>query len=152
VTRTAHRQDSIDAVTTNEHLGAEGRGSAYYDQWPLLNGEPNVNWKPGKPMRERKSVAHTLDGARLMVRSASRRSTADLPDLVALVKLDHEVDAALHTMVARLRAEDGASWADIGRVLGTSRQAAQQRFGDGECKRPRTAEEIAAIPVKVIEV
>lgn len=39
--------------------------------------------------------------------------------------LDEEVEVA----VAHLRV-DGASWAQVGRVLGISRQGARQRFGD----------------------
>ena len=39
--------------------------------------------------------------------------------------LDAEIDAA----VAHLRV-DGASWAQVGRALGISRQGARQRFGD----------------------
>jgi hypothetical protein len=117
-------------VTTEPDLPTTDATDPAADAWPLLNGEPNVNWKPGKPIKERKSVRHTLAGARLMIRSASRRSTGDLPDLVELVKLDREVDAALKAMVARLRDTDGASWADVGRVLGVTRQAAQQRFGN----------------------
>jgi hypothetical protein len=102
-------------------------------EWPLLYDEPNVNWRPGKPVKARRSVSHTIDGARSMIRSASRRTTADLPDLANLARLEQDVAAALDAMVATLRAgEQGASWADIGRALGCTRQAAQQRFrGDG---------------------
>ena len=39
--------------------------------------------------------------------------------------LDDEIEAA----VAHLRV-DGASWAQVGRALGVSRQGARQRFGD----------------------
>ena len=37
----------------------------------------------------------------------------------------------LHDAVSQARAE-GASWAEIGKEMGVSRQAAQQRFKDGE--------------------
>lgn len=37
-------------------------------------------------------------------------------------------EGALAEAVAEAR-DDGATWAEVGRVLGVSRQAAQQRFG-----------------------
>jgi len=96
----------------------------------LLYDEPRSSWRPGRPMKPRRSVAHTIDGARTMIRSASRRPVADLPDLANLGRLAADVEAAMATMVATLRDGDhGASWADIGRALGITRQAAQQRFG-----------------------
>lgn len=48
-----------------------------------------------------------------------------LPDLLALAG---EVDAVIGKAVAGLR-EAGYSWGEIGAGLGTSKQAAQQRFG-----------------------
>lgn len=37
-------------------------------------------------------------------------------------------EARLHSYV-NLARKDGASWAEIGRILGVTRQAAQKRFG-----------------------
>lgn len=48
-----------------------------------------------------------------------------LPELVALAS---EIDAVINQSVAGLRAE-GYSWSEISTRLGTTRQAAQQRFG-----------------------
>lgn len=48
-----------------------------------------------------------------------------LRDLVLL----HEQASALIDVTARRMREDGYSWAEIGEVLGISRQAAQQRYG-----------------------
>lgn len=48
-----------------------------------------------------------------------------LPDLLALAG---EVDAVIGQAVAGLR-KDGYSWSEIGAGLGTTKQAAQQRFG-----------------------
>lgn len=71
-----------------------------------------------------------------MVRSVAKRLAADaeeaenweLPELAELVALRDEADAALAAGVAALR-RHGMSWADIGRELGCTRQAAHERFG-----------------------
>lgn len=70
-----------------------------------------------------------------MVRSVTRRIANDaaegdaweLPELVELMALRDEADAALAEGVAALR-RHGYSWAEVGAELGCSRQAAQQRF------------------------
>jgi DNA-directed RNA polymerase specialized sigma24 family protein len=43
-------------------------------------------------------------------------------------KQTEKADQALRAAVTQAR-RDGASWADVGRVLGITRQTAQQRFG-----------------------
>lgn len=71
-----------------------------------------------------------------MVRSVARRLAADedegenweLPELAELVALRNEAEAALAAGVHTLR-RHGMSWADIGRELGCTRQAAHERFG-----------------------
>lgn len=66
---------------------------------------------------------------RRMVRATSRRvGDRDIEALAGLAFLRDEVDAAMVAAVADLQAH-GYSWADIGRVLGITRQAAQQRYG-----------------------
>lgn len=40
-----------------------------------------------------------------------------------------QIEASIDAYVVHAVREHGASWADIGRLLGTSRQAARQRFG-----------------------
>lgn len=68
--------------------------------------------------------------ARRILRAMGRRlASADVEDLVDLVQLRDEVDKALDTAVAGTR-ENGASWTEIGRALGVTRQAARQRFAD----------------------
>lgn len=49
--------------------------------------------------------------------------------------LDHEVDAVRRALVAEARAE-GRSWDQVGRAIGASRQAAWERFGSREPRRP----------------
>ncbi|GAB4585966.1 hypothetical protein [Nocardia sp. IFM 10818] len=50
--------------------------------------------------------------------------------LRAARSLDNVVDDVLRSLVAQAR-EEGRTWAEIGEVFGTSRQAAFQRFGAG---------------------
>ena len=66
---------------------------------------------------------------RRMLRGASRRVAAgDHADLAELVGLRAELEQAIASGVAGLRAS-GDSWADIAAGLGTTRQAAQMRYG-----------------------
>lgn len=66
--------------------------------------------------------------ARRILRACSRRmAAADPEDLADLIALRAEVDEAIARAVASVH-EGGASWAEIGRALGTTRQAAQQRY------------------------
>jgi hypothetical protein len=51
-------------------------------------------------------------------------------NLEAAVRLRAEAEHAIVVAVAAMRA-DGDSWATIGRLLGTSGQAAHQRYGKG---------------------
>lgn len=68
--------------------------------------------------------------ARRTVRALSRRvAGSDPDDLLLLLELLEEVDAALDRAVAGQR-EAGFSWAQIAEPLGMSRQAAQMRWGN----------------------
>lgn len=57
---------------------------------------------------------------------ASRDDILDMMGAVRLVELF--ADQARHAIVTEARAE-GRTWAEIGDALGTTRQAAQQRYG-----------------------
>lgn len=59
---------------------------------------------------------------------ASSQAGASLEKLTDARYLLQQAEEALAETVAAARA-DGASWADVGRALSISRQAAQQRFG-----------------------
>lgn len=50
--------------------------------------------------------------------------------LADLARLRRDLDRGMAALVEVMRAE-GASWSQVGRVLGTTRQAATQRFGRG---------------------
>lgn len=67
--------------------------------------------------------------ARRIVKAYARRvGDGDVEALPELLALSAEVDAAIVKSVAGLR-EAGYSWGEIAARLGTTRQAAQQRFG-----------------------
>jgi len=67
--------------------------------------------------------------ARRVLRAYGRRmAAADVEDLADLVALRAEVDAAIQAGVDAIRA-DGRSWAAVARATGTTRQAAQMRYG-----------------------
>ena len=72
---------------------------------------------------------------RRIVRSAAKRAGADVEALPALIALQHEIDSLMVSAVARCR-DDGYSWGEIAQRLGTTRQAAQQRYGAKVTARP----------------
>ncbi len=65
---------------------------------------------------------------RVLAAHGRRIAAGDIAGLAGLAALAANVDRALIDAVTGLRAA-GYSWADIARQLGTTRQAAQQRFG-----------------------
>jgi hypothetical protein len=66
-----------------------------------------------------------------ILRAAGRRvGDGDIEGLAELIALRTEVDAAIAAAIDGLRSPQWAySWAQIAQVLGTTRQAAQQRYG-----------------------
>lgn len=76
---------------------------------------------------------------RRMARALVRRAAAgDLDALVALVESRNAIDNAISDAARALHDWDdpgthaGYSWSEIGRELGITRQAAQQRFSESE--------------------
>ncbi len=89
----------------------------------------------GKPVKERKVVEmpEWFGFMRRMVRATSRRvADRDIEALAGLQMLRDEIDAEMQRAVDQLRSPEGGgySYTDIGRVLGVTRQAAQQRFSN----------------------
>lgn len=90
------------------------------------------------PQRDRETVENSAFGAfaQRIMRAYSRRvgDGADIEALTDLVALSSVVDDAIANAVRGLRqANPPYSWAEIGRVLNISKQAAQQRWGgDGQ--------------------
>lgn len=67
---------------------------------------------------------------RRMIRAGGRRvADADELELEALTALRVELDDAISVAVLGQRESLGRSWAWVGRALGITRQAAQQRYG-----------------------
>jgi len=68
--------------------------------------------------------------ARILRAAARRVADGDVEGLTALVALRCELDEVIADAVAGLRSPPWCySWTDVARVLGTTRQAAQQRYG-----------------------
>jgi hypothetical protein len=88
----------------------------------------NPRLTPGKSRRviENDEYAAFL---RRVIRAFGRRIAAgDIDALADAAFLSDQLDTAIKAAVTGLR-NKGYSWADIGRQLGVTRQAAQQRFG-----------------------
>lgn len=89
--------------------------------------------------------------ARMLAAYGRRVGGADMEDLAQLVELRAELDQIIGGAIAGVRAA-GYSWADVGEVLGVTRQAAQQRWGQAEpaTKAPAKASATTAglVPVK----
>lgn len=89
---------------------------------------------PDRPRRRaRTATVETTEYAammRRMVRAYGRRvADCDVEDLAELISLEAILDEAIAHAVTSSRERWGRSWADIARATGTTRQAAQQRWG-----------------------
>ena len=72
--------------------------------------------------------------ARILRAAARRVGNGDVEGLAALVALRADLDLAIDQAVAGLRSPQWSySWSEIAAVLGTTRQAAQQRYGSKAC-------------------
>jgi hypothetical protein len=87
------------------------------------------------PIRPRRVVENDQYAAflRRIIRAFGRRIEAgDIDALADVAFLSAQLDITIKSAVTGLR-NRGYSWADIGRQLGVTRQAAQQRWGgEGE--------------------
>lgn len=87
------------------------------------------------PGRSRRVVENDEFGAftrRILAAHGRRVAIGDVEGLRDLAALHTAWEHATATAVTGLRAE-GFSWAEIGDRLGTTRQAAQQRWGAASC-------------------
>lgn len=66
---------------------------------------------------------------RMLASYGKRVADADIEDLAEMFALRDQLDAVIAGAVAGQRETHGRSWADIGRAAGTTRQAAQMRWG-----------------------
>ena len=80
------------------------------------------------PQRERELPEYCAMVRRVIRAHGRRVGQADPEDLAELLTLRLELDTAIATAVQGQR-RNGFSWADIGRGLGVTRQAAQMTWG-----------------------
>ena len=66
---------------------------------------------------------------RVIAAHGRRVAHADPEDLAGLLNLHHAIEQAVEVAIHGQRL-NGFSWTDIGRGLGTTRQNAQQRYGN----------------------
>jgi hypothetical protein len=65
-----------------------------------------------------------------MIRAYGRRvGDADVEDLTEMVAMRAQLDVVIKDTVTQLRGKHDFSWSRIGEAVGTTRQAAQQRYG-----------------------
>ncbi len=86
---------------------------------------------PGRRPQRRRVVEnddYARFTGRVLAAHGRRIGTGDIEGLADLSRLAADVEGAMREAVTGLRAV-GFSWADIGHRLGTSRQAAHQRYG-----------------------
>ena len=99
---------------------------------PTVKTTLTSNRRSGRRPTSRRRVVENDDYAaftrRVLHAHAKRIAAGDIEGLTDLAALDDDIDTALRTAIGGLRAQ-GYSWADIAARLGTTRQAAQQRFG-----------------------
>lgn len=74
------------------------------------------------------TFAYLAAVARMIANGGARVAEADPAELKALLELREVLDEAITEAIRGLR-ESGTTWAEIGRVAGTTRQAALMRFG-----------------------
>jgi hypothetical protein len=88
---------------------------------------------PVRRVHRRRRYTETRDfGAMVarMIRAYGRRvAFADIEDLRDLAALRDTLDDVITDTVAHMRGQHEFSWAAIGEAMGTTRQAAQQRYG-----------------------
>lgn len=80
------------------------------------------------PRRPVENTDYAAFATRVIRGHARRIADGDIDGLTGLLRLSRELDAATQQAVDGLR-RFGYSWAEIAARLGTTRQAAQQRWG-----------------------
>lgn len=106
-------------AVVNGSLTQTGRMSEAWQRWR------------DRPRREVETADYGAFARRIVAAYGRRVADRDIEALAGLAELAELVDSYTLLAVANLRSEAGGrySWADIGRVLGMTRQGAQQRYG-----------------------
>lgn len=81
--------------------------------------------------RERDTSEYSKMMGRMLRAYSKRVGDADPEDLAEMLEVYAQFGAAIQDAVTSQRQRHGTSWADIGRGAGITRQAAQQRWGQG---------------------
>ncbi len=84
--------------------------------------------KEGLPRRRTEDSEYGAFATRIVRAFGRRVAHGEAETLLLCLSLSRELDKAMSDGVAGLRSQ-GYSWAEIGSRVGTSRQAAQQRWG-----------------------
>jgi DNA-directed RNA polymerase specialized sigma24 family protein len=119
-------------MATIHQLPATGPESVNDALTPNRPATDTANARPRRRSRRRRGEVENPDYAafaRRIIRAHGRRvAEGDVEGLAELVDLAAHLDAATRTAVEGLRSF-GYSWGEIAARLGTTRQAAQQRWG-----------------------
>lgn len=82
------------------------------------------------PRRVRETPDYAAMVRRIIAAHGRRVADADPEDLAELVAMRDVLEEAITEAVRGMRALHGRSWGDVARGLGTTRQAAQMRYGE----------------------
>ena len=95
---------------------------------PGSPGTVNTSLTPQRWRRVTENDEYAAFVRRILRAYARRVSAGDIEAITCMAALADELDEAIRSAVAGLRAA-GYSWADVGARLHVTRQAAQQRWG-----------------------
>lgn len=87
-----------------------------------------MNGRTSKTGRKRENGEFASFAGRIIRAYGRRIAAGDVEALPELAKLQRDMDVVMGQAVVGLK-QAGYSWADVAERLGTSRQAAHQRFG-----------------------
>ena len=82
-----------------------------------------------RPRRVVETSEYAAFGRRMLSAWSRRVADGDPDDLTEMLTMSRALDALLREAVRGQRSRHGTSWASIGQAAGTTRQAAQQRWG-----------------------
>jgi hypothetical protein len=81
-----------------------------------------------RPKKDRETPEYADMVERMITAYGRRVGAGDVEELPRMIEMHRKLDEAIATAVAGLR-DFGYSWAEIAKRTGTTRQAAQQRWG-----------------------
>jgi Protein of unknown function (DUF3887) len=127
-TEHGHTEQARTEAARTERGGAERRGASIVKNDLTVNGRHEyLDAIDGTSSAGDPAAHRVTDTARRLIAEFTR-ATSPGAAVAAALELSAAAEAALQEAVDRARAA-GQSWRDIGDMLGTTRQAAFQRFG-----------------------